>query len=111
MLDRNWAMLLVDTPGRGSSIYLKGIKTRPDYEVPGKACIDYSPLTAGGRCRSHRAARHQHGGLLRAARGGVRKTDQGFDRLERLLQRPRRPLRFLRSSAAGLPKVVGRREP
>jgi dienelactone hydrolase len=41
MLDRGWAMLLVDTPGRGSSIYLKGIKTRPDYEVPGKACIDY----------------------------------------------------------------------
>ena len=41
MLERGWAMLLVDTPGRGSSIYLKGIKTRPDYEVPGKACIDY----------------------------------------------------------------------
>ena len=41
MLERGWAMLLVDTPGRGSSIYLKGIKTRPDYEVPGKACVDY----------------------------------------------------------------------
>ena len=41
MLERGWAVLLVDTPGRGSSIYLKGIPTRPDYEVPGKACIDY----------------------------------------------------------------------
>jgi dienelactone hydrolase len=41
MLERGWAVLLADTPGRGSSIYLKGIKTRPDYEVPGKACIDY----------------------------------------------------------------------
>ena len=41
ILERGWAVLLVDTPGRGSSIYLKGIKTRPDYEVPGKACIDY----------------------------------------------------------------------
>lgn len=41
MLKRGWAVLLVDTPGRGSSMYLKGIKTRPDYEVPGKACIDY----------------------------------------------------------------------
>jgi dipeptidyl aminopeptidase/acylaminoacyl peptidase len=41
MLERGWAVLLVDTPGRGSSIYLKRIKTRPDYEVPGKACIDY----------------------------------------------------------------------
>ena len=41
MLDRGWAMLLVDTPGRGSAMYLKGIGTRPDYEIPGKACIDY----------------------------------------------------------------------
>jgi dipeptidyl aminopeptidase/acylaminoacyl peptidase len=41
LLERGWAMLLVDTPGRGSSIYLKGMKTRPDYEVPGKACVDY----------------------------------------------------------------------
>ena len=41
MLDRGWAVLLVDTPGRGSSMYLKGIGTRPDYEVPGKVCIDY----------------------------------------------------------------------
>ena len=44
VLDRGWALLLVDTPGRGSSIYLKGIKTRPDYEVPTAACIDW--LTA-----------------------------------------------------------------
>jgi dienelactone hydrolase len=41
MLERGWAVLLVDTPGRGSSMYLKSIKTRPDYEVPGKACLDY----------------------------------------------------------------------
>jgi len=41
MVERGWAVLLVDTPGRGSSIYLKGIKTRADYEVPGAACIDY----------------------------------------------------------------------
>ena len=41
VLDRGWALLLVDTPGRGSSIYVKGIITRHDYEVPVKACIDY----------------------------------------------------------------------
>lgn len=41
VLEYGWALLLVDTPGRGSSMYLKGIPTRPDYEVPGKACIDY----------------------------------------------------------------------
>lgn len=41
VLDRGWALLLVDTPGRGSSSYLKGIPTRPDYEVPTSACIDW----------------------------------------------------------------------
>ncbi len=42
--ERGWAMLLVDTPGRGSSMYLKGIPTRPDYEVPGMAAVDYLVL-------------------------------------------------------------------
>ena len=41
MLERGWALLLVDTPGRGSSHYVKQIPTRHDYEVPAKACIDY----------------------------------------------------------------------
>ena len=41
VLDRGWALLLVDTPGRGSSSYVKGIPTRPDYEIPSRACIDY----------------------------------------------------------------------
>lgn len=41
VLDRSWALLLVDTPGRGSSLYIKEIPTRPDYEVPARACIDY----------------------------------------------------------------------
>ena len=41
MTERGYAMLLVDTPGRGSSMYLKGIPTRADYEVPGKASFDY----------------------------------------------------------------------
>lgn len=41
ILDRGWAMLLVDTPGRGSSSYLKGIPTRADYEVPVGACLDW----------------------------------------------------------------------
>ncbi len=41
MTERGWAVLLVDTPGRGSSVYLKNIGTRADYEVPGKSCLDY----------------------------------------------------------------------
>lgn len=41
VLDRGWALLLVDTAGRGSSFYVKGIPTRHDYEAPVKVCIDY----------------------------------------------------------------------
>ena len=41
ILERGMAMLLLDMPGRGSSIYLKGIPARPDYEVPVKAAIDW----------------------------------------------------------------------
>ena len=41
MVERGWALLLVDTPGRGSSHYVKRIPTRHDYEVPAGACIDY----------------------------------------------------------------------
>ncbi len=41
LVERGYAMLLVDTPGRGSSMYLHNIPTRADYEVPGKACFDW----------------------------------------------------------------------
>ena len=40
-LDRDIALYLVDTPGRGAAIYLNDIKARPDYEVPISAAIDY----------------------------------------------------------------------
>ena len=87
MLERGWAMLLVDTPGRGSSIYLKGIKTRPDYEVPGKACIDY--LVSRPEVDADRVALLgiSMAGLLCAASGGFRKKNQSIGCLERLLQR------------------------
>ncbi len=38
---RGMALLLIDTPGRGSSLRLKGIRSRPDYEKPVGAVIDY----------------------------------------------------------------------
>ncbi len=38
---RSMALLLVDTPGRASSLRLKNIYSRYDYEVPVKAVIDY----------------------------------------------------------------------
>ncbi len=41
LLDRGIAVLLLDTPGRGSSLRMKQIYSRPDYEVPVKAAIDY----------------------------------------------------------------------
>ena len=41
MAERGMAVLILDTPGRGSSLRLKKIYTRPDYEVPVKAAVDY----------------------------------------------------------------------
>jgi dipeptidyl aminopeptidase/acylaminoacyl peptidase len=38
---RGIAVLILDTPGRGSSLRLKNIFTRSDYEVPIKAAVDY----------------------------------------------------------------------
>lgn len=38
---RRMHLLIVDTPGRGSALRLRGLTSRPDYEVPVKACIDY----------------------------------------------------------------------
>ena len=37
---RNIALMLVDTPGRGSTLRVDGIPTRPDYEVPVSAAVD-----------------------------------------------------------------------
>lgn len=37
---RGLALMLVDTPGRGSSLRLHGIPTRADYEVPVRAAVD-----------------------------------------------------------------------
>lgn len=39
--ERGISVLLLDTPGRGSSLRLKKIYSRPDYEVPVRAAIDY----------------------------------------------------------------------
>ena len=39
--ERGMATLILDTPGRGSSLRLKNIYARPDYEVPITAAIDY----------------------------------------------------------------------
>lgn len=41
VIERGFALLLVDTPGRGSSLRIKGIASRPDYEVPVRAVVDY----------------------------------------------------------------------
>lgn len=41
VVERGISVLLLDTPGRGSSLRLKGIVSRPDYEVPFRAAVDY----------------------------------------------------------------------
>ncbi len=40
-LDRGISCLLVDGPGQGGALRRHGLVTRPDYEVPVSACIDY----------------------------------------------------------------------
>jgi alpha-beta hydrolase superfamily lysophospholipase len=41
VVERGVSVLILDTPGRGSSLRLKDIVTRPDYEVPFRAAVDY----------------------------------------------------------------------
>lgn len=41
LLERGMATLLLDMPGRGSAIYLNGIPTRADYEIPVGAAVDW----------------------------------------------------------------------
>ncbi len=41
LVERGMAMLLLDTPGRGSAIYLNGIATRYDYEIPVRTALDW----------------------------------------------------------------------
>ena len=41
LAERGVALMLADTPGRGSTLRLGNIPSRPDYEVPVGACLDY----------------------------------------------------------------------
>ncbi|HXO52196.1 MAG TPA: alpha/beta fold hydrolase, partial [Mycobacterium sp.] len=39
--DRGIACLVIDTPGTGEPLRLRGVASRPDYEVPTSAIVDY----------------------------------------------------------------------
>jgi dipeptidyl aminopeptidase/acylaminoacyl peptidase len=39
--DRGMACLVIDTPGTGEPLRLRGVPSRPDYEVPTSAIVDY----------------------------------------------------------------------
>jgi Esterase FrsA-like len=41
LTDRGIACLVVDTPGVGEPLRLRGVACRPDYEVPTTAIVDY----------------------------------------------------------------------
>ena len=41
IMARGFACLIVDGPGQGASLRLNGLATRPDYEVPVTAAVDY----------------------------------------------------------------------
>ena len=59
IIDRGMTMLLLDSPGRGSAIYLKGIPARPDYEVSTRIALDW--LAAQGTARNRRLRRGDRG--------------------------------------------------
>jgi dipeptidyl aminopeptidase/acylaminoacyl peptidase len=42
--DRGMACLVIDTPGTGEPLRLRGVPSRPDYEVPTTAIVDYLQL-------------------------------------------------------------------
>ena len=42
IFDRGLACLIVDGPGQGAALRLRGIPTRHDYEVPVSAAVDYA---------------------------------------------------------------------
>jgi len=39
--ERGISCLVVDTPGTGEPLRLRGVPSRPDYEVPTRAIVDY----------------------------------------------------------------------
>ena len=41
-VERGYAVLIVDGPGQGASLRLRHIYSRPDYEVPVSAAVDYA---------------------------------------------------------------------
>ena len=41
LADRGIACLVIDTPGTGEPLRLRGVPSRPDYEVPTAAIVDY----------------------------------------------------------------------
>ena len=82
--DRGIACLIIDTPGTGEPLRLRGVPSRPDYEVPTTAIVDYlvtrpdlDPARIGllgislGGYYAPRGASYEHRIKACAARGGV----------------------------------------
>ena len=82
--DRGIACLVIDTPGTGEPLRLRGVASRPDYEVPTSAIVDYlqtrddlDPTRIGllgislGGYYAPRGAAYEHRIKACAAWGGV----------------------------------------
>jgi dipeptidyl aminopeptidase/acylaminoacyl peptidase len=82
--DRGMACLVIDTPGTGEPLRLRGVPSRPDYEVPTSAIVDYlvtrpdiDPARIGllgislGGYYAPRGASYEHRIKACAAWGGV----------------------------------------
>jgi dipeptidyl aminopeptidase/acylaminoacyl peptidase len=109
--DRGIACLVIDTPGTGEPLRLRGVPSRPDYEVPTSAIVDYlvtrpdiDPARIGllgislGGYYAPRGASFEHRIKACAAWGGV--WDDG-DVWQSDGPRGRRPPRFRSGSCPG----------
>ncbi len=72
LLERGISCLLVDGPGQGAAIRRQNLLTRPDYEVPVGACVDYL-LTRGDINPSRIAVSGSSLGGYYAARAGAKE--------------------------------------
>lgn len=98
-------LVVVDTPGRGSSLRFKQLYSRPELRGAGGRRPRLPGAARRRRRRPHRAGRRELRRLLRAAGGGLRAAGQGGRGVVRDVEHPHRSstssTRRCRSSCSG----------
>ena len=75
---RGIACLVIDTPGTGEPLRLRGVPSRPDYEVPTAAIVDYlqtRPDVAPGRIGLHATSQSAEVRVVPIARKSLQTAD------------------------------------